>query len=308
MNMGKAGRPKGTTKRKIMIKQRKPKRNRPEMHTKEELIKYLDNTGGLESPFIEELWNKSVELAKKDVENGRKTVEVTTTTADGNSITKKKHSGFWSDNPVTWYFKQSGLPQWRKAGAKIAEEKAQLSDSQQKILSSAFDNFEFNLEDENKVNDEEDEEIVNEPEIYSDEIASWINLFTPEERAYLKKRYAHYYDTYEINEGADKLSLKRVLSLEIACHRIDLRRALNQSINVKEEEVLSKQLRETLESLKWTKKQRSAREDMAQNKFTVWIQDVSKSEHFEPIKKSYEKDEIDYLLETYIDSAREIMS
>lgn len=103
----------------------------------------------------------------------------------------------------------------------------------------------------------------------TNEVISWIDLFDPNEKAYLKERYSFYYDQYEINKGADQALLKRILSIEIALHRIDLSRAQKVKINSVEEEKLSKQLRETFESMKWTKKQRSAQDELGANKFTV---------------------------------------
>jgi hypothetical protein len=279
------GRPKGS-KPKVNIR---VKKNRPDISTKEELISYINNSGGLELPFLEELWDRCVILAERDKKNGRKTASVVTTNADGTQTVQNKFTGFWSENPVVHYYKQCGLPNWRKKATELIDTSVELSQDQQKILSASFND-------------------VSENETYSDEVLDWINLFSPQEKVFLKKRYAHYYDCYDINEGADKVSLKRLLSLEIACNRIDLKRALGQNINIPEEDRLTEQLRKTLESLKWTKKQRNAREEMAQNKFTVWITEQSKSEHFTPKKVKYPKDEIDYLLDTYINSAKEIMS
>jgi hypothetical protein len=63
-----------------------------------------------------------------------------------------------------------------------------------------------------------------------------------------------------------------------------------------------------LESLKWTKKQRSARDDMAQNKFTIFMDRLEKEREFIPNPKHYDKDEVDFLLETYIDAIREMLA
>ena len=75
-----------------------------------------------------------------------------------------------------------------------------------------------------------------------------------------------------------------------------------------EEEKLTRQLNMMLESLKWTKKQRNAREDMAQNKFTLFMSKLEKDECFTPNPKSYDQDEIDFLMETYINAIRDMLS
>lgn len=137
---------------------------------------------------------------------------------------------------------------------------------------------------------------------------SWIELFELNERRFLRERYTYYYDQYEINTGADQALLKRILSIEIALHRIDVRRAQKVNVNPVEEEKLSKQFRETLESMKWTKKQRSIQDELGANKFTVWMDKMVKDGGFSPIKRNYEKDDIDNLLDTFIEAAREMMS
>ena len=75
-----------------------------------------------------------------------------------------------------------------------------------------------------------------------------------------------------------------------------------------EEEKLTRQLNMMLESLKWTKKQRNAREDMAQNKFTIFMDSLAKEGEFKPNPKSYDQDEIDFLMETYINAIRDMLS
>ncbi len=271
-------------------KQTYVRRVRPELHTKEELIEYLESNPDKELPLVEELWEKCVELAKKDSINGKKTVSVVVDNEDGTSVVRKSTATFWSDNPVKWYFKQAGLSQWQRKGNDIVEE----------MMSEPLE-----TEHQQKIESNFEEELVGN---YADELIVWINKFQFEERTYLKKRYVHYYDCYEINEGADKTTLKRILSLEIGLNRIDNKRAVGGKVDNLEEEKLTKQLTAAFESMKWTKKQRNARDEMAQNKFTVWLQDASKEDEFKPKPRVYEKDELDFLLETYIDSAREMMN
>mgnify|MGYP004454664787 CR=1 FL=1 len=257
------------------------RRVRPKnLREREELIEYLERNCDIELPFLEELWNVCVEKAINDAEQTQYYTNVET----GEQVKRK---GFWSDNPVSWYFKMANMNGWKqKAVAKREGIVEQLSESK-KVIADVY--TDGNIQDTN-------------------EIIDWINLFESHERAYLMKRYTYYFDVYEINEGADRVLLKRILSYEIALHRIDLKRASRQQVNIQEELKLSDALNSCLESMKWTKKQRNAREDMAQNKFTVWLDSMAKEGEFKPTPHTYPKDEVDFLLETYIDSAREMMS
>ena len=91
--------------------------------------------------------------------------------------------------------------------------------------------------------------------------------------------------------------LKRILSYEIELYRMDEKRALGKAVDVIREEKVSKMLRETLESMKWTKKQRSASDDMAQNKFSIWMERQTKNGKFTPEHHEIPKDEIDMLID-----------
>lgn len=263
------------------IKPARTRRLRPKnLTTKEELIEYLERNSDLELPFLEELWDVCLIKANENKEMGRSYID------DKGEEHKKR--GYFSENPVSWYFKMANTNGWKqKAMAKMEGIPEKISESKQKIIDTYCG--------DNDVKD-------------SNEIIDWINLFEAHERSYLLKRYAYYFDVYEINEGADRVLLKRILSFEIALHRIDIKRANRQNVNISEETKLLDALNDCLESMKWTKKQRNAREDMAQNKFTVWLDNMAKEGEFKPEKHTFEKDEVDFLLETYIDSAREMMN
>ena len=248
------------------------KYNRPkDISTKEELIKYLEANKNIEPPFIEELWEECVKKADAD----RKIIE--------SGGTKK---GIKSANPVSHYFRLCGLKKYNRMAREIVE-----TMHTEEILSGAKPPSPY----------EEDNEFAN-------DILVWIGMFPPTEREYLRERYENYYDQYEINDGADRNLLRRILSTEIALYRIDVRRAMGQPVNLLDEKKLNDQLTSLYESMKWTKKQRNLREDMAQNKFTVWLDNMTKEGGFTIPEKHYPKDEIDFLLETYIDSAREMMT
>lgn len=248
------------------------KYNRPKnISTKEELIKYLEANKNIEPPFIEELWELSVEKAEAD----KKIIE-----AGG----KKK--GIKSANPVSHYFRLCGLKVWKQKARELQE-----SIYTQELRDGSRPPSPYQEENE-----------------FANDILVWVNMFPPTEREYLRERYENYYDQYEINDGADKNLLRRILSTEIALYRIDVRRAVGQPVNLLDEKKLNDQLTSLYESMKWTKRQRNMREDMAQNKFTVWLDNMAKEGGFTIPEKHYPKDEIDFLLETYIDSAREMMT
>lgn len=248
------------------------KYNRPKnISTKEELIQYLEANKNIEAPFVEELWEICVEKAEAD----RKIIE--------SGGTKK---GIKTANPVSHYFRLCGLKKYKRMGRELEE-----AIYTEEIRSGERPPSPYDGENE-----------------FANDILVWVNMFPPTEREYLRERYENYYDQYEINDGADKNLLRRILSTEIALYRIDVRRAVGQPVNLLDEKKLNDQLTSLYESMKWTKKQRNLREDMAQNKFTVWLDNMTKEGGFIIPEKHYPKDEIDFLLETYIDSAREMMT
>ena len=261
---------------------------RPEINGKEELIAYLEANSELEYPFVEEVWESAVAKAK---ENENKEVPIKTTIVvdkDGNETVKKRVAGTVITDPVKYYFRLMGLKQNKLKGIALQESRLEESESKIEILDTYFDDSNNNT--------------------FTDEITSWIALFPPAERQFLKQRYASYYDTYEINDGADKSSLKGILSLEIELYRIDLRRASSKSINIGDEKKLREMLENTFQSLKWTKKQRNARDDMAQNRFTIWMDNLVKEGGFSPNPKEYDEDEIDFIIKTSLDAQREMLT
>lgn len=248
------------------------------VETKEDLIRYLENVEGL--PFLDELWDLCVEKAEADKGKQQPRMEKIYIDKDGNKTIKNIPAGTITPNPVGHYFRMMGLPQYKKKAVELLNEKEakeEISESQSEIMDVVFDD--------------------SSGEQYN-EITAWINLFpNSKERQYLRQRYASYYDNYDINEGADRVSLSRILSLEIELYRINAKRATGGKVDIGQEEKLTKMLRDTLESMKWTKKQRSVQDDMAQNKFTVWMERQAKSGKFTPEHHEIPKDEIDMLLD-----------
>lgn len=260
------------------------------METKEQLIDYLESNPDTELPFLEELWVKCLELCEKNQGKNPQKMKTTTTDRDGVVTVKEISVSNVLVNPVAQYFKMISLHQYRKKAILLQDELYGVkvtSESQKEVIDLHFEAGDTD---------------------FNDEITSWIRLFKPDERNFLIKRYSSYFDQYEINEGADKTSLKRILSLEIALYRIDIKRAGGKVVDINDEKKMSELLQSTFESLKWTKKQRNARDDLAQNKFTVWMEKQVQEGGFKEVKKEYDKDEIDFLLDTIIDSTREMLS
>ena len=248
------------------------------VETKEDLVRYLEEVEGF--PLVEELWDLCIEKAKASEGKQQPMVEKTYIDKDGNVKTSTRANGFVSDNPIHHYFRMMGLPQYKKKARDIVNEreaKEAATESQKEIMDTYFD-------------DDSGEQF--------NEIIAWINTYpNTKERQYLRQRYASYYDNYEINEGADRLSLSRILSLEVELYRVNMNRALGKTVDIGREEKLTKMLRETLESMKWTKKQRSVQDDMAQNKFSIFMEKQSKNGKFTPEHHDIPQDEIDMLLD-----------
>lgn len=161
------------------------------VETKEDLVRYLEEVEGF--PLVEELWDLCIEKAKASEGKQQPMVEKTYIDKDGNVKTSTRANGFVSDNPIHHYFRMMGLPQYKKKARDIVNEreaKEAATESQKEIMDTYFD-------------DDSGEQF--------NEIIAWINTFpNTKERQYLRQRYASYYDNYEINEGADRLSLSRI--------------------------------------------------------------------------------------------------
>ena len=261
--------------------------DKSDVFTKEDLIAYLDSNGdGI--PFLPSLWDKCVEKAK---ENEDKDVPMKTTiieNADGTVTEKRQVAGVVIKDPISYYFRLYKMRQYKKEALELLDMKDEQTEGQKEIMNVYFD-------------DEDNEEGFN-------EIIQWINMFVvPNERQYLKQRYSHYYDNYEINDGADRTMLHGILSIEIELYRINVRRAQGKNVDIRLEEKLRKMLLDSLEAQKWTKKQRSATDEMAQNKFTIWLDKQFKNGGFVVEDRTYPKDEIDYLIEIIPQSTREML-
>ena len=264
-------------------------RKRPDIPDKESLIQYLEANPETELPFLEKVWEQAVIKAEENANTEPVMKENVEKDKNGNTRVVMRKSKILITDPVKQYFKLMGLKQNKDEALRLKFSDSNMDENKKEILEAYFD-------DDTSQN------------IYVDEVTSWIALFPPDEREYLKKRYASYYDNYEINDGADKVSLKRLLSVEIELYRMDIKRASGKGVVVNDEKRYTELFTSILESLKWTKKQRSAKDDIANNKFTIWMDSLVKEGGFQPNKKHYEKDEIDFLMETYVNSIREMLT
>lgn len=244
------------------------------IQTKEDLKIYVETVEGL--PFLEELWEDCVKKAKENEGKEIPMVEKTYIDKNGNKVTRRRVAGALIKDPIRYYLKMFKLPHNRRKSLELKDQMERENDNTSEIMDVYFD------DDSGGFN----------------EIVEWINMFpSANERQYLKQRYASYYDNYEINDGADRVSLLRILSLEVELYRINVKRARSQSVDINQEDKLTKMLRDTLESMKWTKKQRSAMDEAAANKFSVWMDKQAKNGKFTPEHHEYSKDEIDALLD-----------
>ena len=237
------------------------------MHTKEELIAYLEANQDTESPFNETVWQSAVE---KTQNKERQFKEIKTTEFDGAEKVLKVPNG--SLNPVGKYFQLIALPQYSKP--------AEVEDEEDFVDDDGVVLFE----------DEDKEETV----------SSWINVFfdgySAADKKFLRERLSDYYDNYELNEGADKVIAVTAVADELEIMNLTKLRAKNKDNEARLEKV-KKGYMNSLDSLKALKKQRGAA-DEGKNKLTLWIDELEKEGQF-TIKKdeSYTQDDIDKLLE-----------
>ena len=285
--------------------------------TKEELIFYLESNSDFEPPFYPDLWDQCV---VKATDNLREQEE-----NEANGIVDE-NAGKKHTNPCKLYFQLCGMPYnvkkaWDYRASMTKAELNELMDIAQEVKLQKIEEEMLAEQEANEeaVKEAHEQELADDKELRDylgaqsyaprDEIAAWISMFNkPAERKYLQDRHNSFYQNYEINEGADKTTLKRILSTEIELYRIDLKRAKGQAVNLLDEKKLQENLIALYESMKWTKKQRNLKDEMAQNKFTIWLDRLTKEGRFIPKKKTYKPDDIDFLLTTYIDAAREMMT
>lgn len=270
----------------------KRKRLRKKVTNLDELKEYLCQYPDLELPFLQDAWDDAVEKAKEAKKYNEEELFHYTTDENGKQVKVPTNKRRKVENPISLYFRLMSLNKYAKAGEALQPKEFKDGDATRnkgelKVI----------------VSDEDSEHAI--VDSNQDEIMDWIDMFQDtDERVFLKKRYHSYYDTYDINEGADKAALKRLLSLEIQSYRIDMDRAERMEVNINDEKKINEMLQATLESLKWTKKQRSVRDDMAKNRFTIWMDNMVKEGKFKPSHKEYPKDDIDYLIDTVIKGVR----
>lgn len=228
----------------------------------EQLKAYLYDNLGDELPFNEDCWQNAVKKAQENKLENKYPLD---------KNVKRK-----IEEPIPMYFKLISLDKYRRESEK---ELSKLRKSDEfKIKQIKFDLPEGVDQD--------------------DSIVKFImSLPDTEESEFLMQRFLSYYDTYEINEGADKYAMHRMLSLELEAHRIDMARSRGEYVNLADEEKITKQSISLQESLKWTKKQRSSLDDMSQNKFALQQAKWEKEDGVNYEIFEYPKDEIDRLLE-----------
>lgn len=262
---------------------------RKKVTNKDDLIIYLNSHPDSEYPFVESAWDNAVKKCKENEGKQDKETYKLVIDEDGFEHKKKTHTTKWITNPCRMYFKLMSLKNYATIGEALKYEKKKEYENEREVVKVYL-----NKDEERQRND--------------NEILDWIEMFAPDEREFLKKRYYSYYDTYDINDGADRVTFKRLLSLEVEAFRIDVLRAEGKSVNINDEKKINEMLQSTLESLKWTKKQRSARDDMAKNRFTIWMEDMATTGEFVIEDKEYPKDDIDFLIDTMLKSTAEMMS
>ena len=254
-------------------------KRRPKMETKEELMKYLEGHTNTELPFNEEVWDRAVELTKNKVAKAK---TITTTDFDGKETKKVVPNG--SISPVGTYFRIIALPQYKKQ-AEYEEDDEE-------------ETFDYDVDDDDFEDDEK-----------SDVVNNWIDAFFgnygTQDKKFLKERLGDYYDTYDINDGADKLIVVKAVSDELEMMNLTRKRNANKD-NEKRIETVQKSYLSLLESLRALKKQRGSMEDEGTNKFSGWVDTLSRDGGFKHEKKEYPKDMIDDMLDIFIRNIMEV--
>lgn len=252
------------------------RKQRPrDIRTKEELISYIKSNIN-ELPFDDEVWQMAVVKAR---ENEQKEVPfkiVTEVMPDGTVKERKQTMGIIVKNPVSIYWQLQSLPQYTKrAKLKLAEMNQSTSESAQDITNTYFEDGAAHI----------------------NVVTFWIESFKNyEEKRFLQQRYANYYDNYDINDGADIGFLMVILGYELDVYRFSRVKAAGQDVNSNDLVRCTKALQEALDAMKWTKKQRTNKDEIAQNRFTILMDKECVNGAFATPEVEYPKDEIDFLL------------
>lgn len=238
------------------------------MTTKEELLAYLQENTDTELPFSEDAWNAAFKSTKG---KQRKFKEIKTTDYEGKEVKKMIPNG--SVSPVSKYFQIVALPQYRKT---IVD----------------FEDGEGDFWDDDDEIDEYDDE-------KTQTLRNWINVFfdgfDSADKKFLKERLSEYYDTCDLNDGADKMLVIKAVADELEIMKLTKKRN-RQDVELRLEKVQKGYL-SILDSLKALKKQRGSGDDEGKNKLTLWIDELERQGEFIPLKDTtFEKDDIDNLL------------
>lgn len=261
--------------------------SRKDVRDLEELKEYLKTHTDSELPFNERAWADAIVKSEENMNKMKNDPNLTTEKVvyrGGKKVIQKAKKHLQID-PVQIYWKLMNLKTYRDESLTINAEKREYMETVANAqLSDDFQNATKN------------------------EVVLWIDrVIDPLEKSYLQRRYLSYVTSYEVNEGADMISLKRILSLELETYRIDNDRVAGKDVDINLEKRVNESLLGILESLKWTKKQRSNMDDMSQNKFTVFMDKMVKNGGYVPTNVNVEKDDIDFLLEQFLDGVREML-
>jgi hypothetical protein len=256
-----------------------PKKKRPKMTTKEELIVYLEGNPSTELPFNEEVWNMAVEATKDKERKFKKKIEI-----DYDGTEKVINIPNGSINPVSKYFQIIALPQYKKKPTK-------------KEINEEDEDIDLSFGD----GDDDDEENI--------QVSNWVNMFFSgykgSDKKILKERLSDYYNNYELNEGADKMLAIKAVADELEIMNLTQMRAKGKDVEARLEKV-SKGYLSMLDSLKALKKQRGAMDDEGKNKLTLYVDKLEKAGEFKPNKVSYDDDAIDKMLDKFIQATFEV--
>lgn len=252
------------------------KRTRPkDITTMEDMRTYLNGNLEYEFPLVEECWHH----AEQGVKETNKNIKIKNDTrTDGKTTPYARVAGR--------YFQLMGLEHFKKAG--------------QELRNIAY--REIREDEEQEAMDILLEDDTDEGEFIRELISIYFShVKNTEEITFTIDRLADYYNNYEFNEGSDKFLVVSAVADELALRELYSLRARGGD-NEKAIKETRDSYMKALGGLKVLKSDK--KEDKAKDKFTAFVDELTKNGELRFKAKEYPKDQIDELIESTIRSIK----
>ena len=252
------------------------------IQSKKALMAYINDTPS-ELPFVEECWEIAVEETK---------------------VRNEKVVEFNRDSPVKRhrvatsrvYFELLKQPRFNKMAKELdLKRKGLLSEDNQDEENGKLKalNFEDYIDD---LDSEQGQFILKLLETY------FVELYDEDSIKFIISRINSYYGEYELNSASDEYLVITAISDELILRKLN-RQRINSGIDSKEMKTIRDSYMSSLDGLKALKKFNQDNKNK-ENLFSLWVEKLVREGDVDNIKKTYTKDQIDFVLDNNINAIR----